>query len=470
MVPIKMFCAALLSLSFVSVSFADSSTETYGPFPVTVKGYSGDKTDSTAYTGQAARQVLQTSLKKLAGSGNGAANPDLHAQMAAYYAGKDEGRMILSPKGKDGFPIKQSGVDEISKGKDLKGKTYKGAITGWPGNMTGPEVAEFWIEKASGTSKGFDPLTGLDYGQLISKFLMGAVFYNQAVDNYLDELLAPDKKPNDKPYKEGKHYTGKEHVWDEAFGYFGAPAHALALDAKQAYGIAKRKPDLLATADHNGDGVVDLYREMTYGHAYYAADADKSGTNYMHTITKAFIDGRELIASADGAVLTSEQSARLHEIAGTIKQEWGKVIAEAAFKYAGSVYKDLQKLNAAIETGSDLGEIYRAYGKHWGELKGFAMALQTSGKSLGETGVQLDRLIGYSPLLLGGSQIGGIDADGNYIMTNTGMELGDYMVSMLKVQKVLDNHYGLAAKKNDATGALEGLMHELSESKGAESD
>ena len=465
-----MFFAALLSLIFVSVSVASDSVETYGPYPVTVKGYSGDKTDSTSYTGQMARHVLQTSLKKLAGSGNGEANPDLHAQMTAYYAGKDEGRSILSPKSKDGFPIKQSAVDEISKGKNLKGKTYKGAVTGWPGNMTGAEVTEFWIGKASGTSKGFDPLTGLDYGQLISKFLMGAVFYNQAVDNYLDELLEADKKPNDKPYKEGKQYTGKEHAWDEAFGYFGAPAHALALDANQAYGISKRKPELLETADHNGDGVVDLYREMTYGHAYYAADADKSGTNYLHTITQAFIDGRKLLTSADGAALTDAQRAQLKEFAGVIKSEWEKVIAEAAFKYAGSVYKDLQKLNTVVETGGDSAKIYRDYGKHWGELKGFAMALQTSGRSLGETGVQLDRLVGYSPLLLGGSQISGIDSDGNYTMTNTGMELGDYMVNMIKVQQVLDSRFGLAAKKNDATGALEDLMHELTESKGAESD
>ena len=470
MLPSKIFFATLLSLVFVSVGVASDSVETYGPYPVTVKGYSGDKTDSTSYTGQMARHVLQTSLKKLAGSGNGEANPDLHAQMSAYYAGKDEGRSILSPKSKDGFPIKQSAVDEISKGKNLKGKTYKGAVTGWPGNMTGAEVTEFWIGKASGTSKGFDPLTGLDYGQLISKFLMGAVFYNQAVDNYLDELLEADKKPNDKPYKEGKQYTGKEHAWDEAFGYFGAPAHALALDANQAYGISKRKPELLETADHNGDGVVDLYREMTYGHAYYAADADKSGTNYLHTITQAFIDGRKLLTTADGAALTDAQRAQLKEIAGVIKSEWEKVIAEAAFKYAGSVYKDLQKLNTVVETGGDSAKIYRDYGKHWGELKGFAMALQTSGRSLGETGVRLDRLVGYSPLLLGGSQISGIDSDGNYTMANTGMELGDYMVNMIKVQQVLDSHFGLAAKKNDATGALEDLMHELTESKGAESD
>ena len=132
-------------------------------------------------------------------------------------------------------------VDEISKGKDLKGKTYKGIVNGFPGRMSGPEVFEFMIDKASSSKGGFDPLTGYNYPQLISKFMMGAVFYSQAVDNYLDEKLEADKKPNNKPYKKGAHYTGKEHVWDEAFGYFGAPAHALDLNASQAYGIAKKK-------------------------------------------------------------------------------------------------------------------------------------------------------------------------------------------------------------------------------------
>ena len=53
---------------------------------------------------------------------------------------------------------------------------------------------------------------------------MGAVFYNQAVDNYLDEKMRADTKPNDKPYKDGACYTGKEHSWDEAFGYW-VPQH-----------------------------------------------------------------------------------------------------------------------------------------------------------------------------------------------------------------------------------------------------
>lgn len=458
----------LLAAAICSLAWNHSvASDTYGPFPITVKGYSGDKTDSTAYSGQAARHVLHNSLKKLAGKGDGNNAADVKANMTAYYSGKDEGRAIIDPKTKDAFVVMQTEVDQISKGKDLKGKTYKGVVNGWPGKMTGPEVIEFMIDKAASTKGGFDPLTGYNYPQLISKYAMGAVFYNQAVDNYLDEKLAADKKPNDKPYKEGAHYTGKEHVWDEAFGYFGAPAHTMTLDAKQVYGIAKKKD--LATADYNKDGKVDLYREMTYAHAYYAADSDKAGTNYLHTITQAFIDGRKLIASANGEALTGEQRNQLMGYADTIKTNWEKVIAEAAFKYAGSVYKDLEKLMTIVESGGDAKKAFKDYGKHWGELKGFTMALESSGKGLGEVGVKMNRLVGYGPVLLGGGQVMSIDDKGEYVIGGD-QDMGNYMVHMLKLQKLLADSYELKARKNDATKELTGLIESLGESLSAEND
>lgn len=445
----------------------------YGGFPVTVKGYTGDKTDSTSYTGQAARHVLHTSLKKLAGQGTGEANPDLEARMMDYYAGEGPGREILDPVSRGGFMIAQSRVDEISEGKNLAGKAYGGAVTGWPGSMTGAEVLEFMIGKAAAADQGFDVLTGHDYPQLISKFLMGAVFYNQAVDNYLDEKLQADVKPNDEPYSEGAPYTGKEHSWDEAFGYFGAPAHVLNLTPEQAYGIAKADEALADVADHDGDGKVDLYREMTYAHAYYAADADKSGkTEYLHTISRAFLDGRRLIASAGGEALSEEQLATLRSHADTIKSNWQKVIAEAAFKYAGSVYKDLNKLNIIVESDGDPREAFRGYAKHWGELKGFTLALQAGGDDLGETAVKLNRLIGYGPVLLGGGsggQVSGVDGNGDYEMGDA-PSMGDYMINMIKVQKLLADRFDLKARKNDATAQLHDVMESVDESQSAETD
>ena len=462
----KTTLAALIASSLV-FGCVFAKPDMYGNFPVTEKSYSGKKKDSTSYTGQVARHVLHNSLKKLAGKGNGNPNSELKATMMSYYSSKDAGRKIIDPTSKGEFKVKQTMVDEISKGKNLKGKTYKGLVNGFPGQMSGPEVFEFLIDKASSSNKGFDPVTGYNYPQLISKFMMGAVFYSQAVDNYLDEKMGADNKPNNKPYKKGAHYTGKEHSWDEAFGYFGAPAHAMALNAKQAYGIAKRKD--VKVADANGDGVVDLKTEMTFAHAYYAADSDKAGTKYMHTIVDAFIKGRQLIRDADGAALTDEQRAKLMSYAKVIKTNWERVIAEAAFKYAGSCYKDLEKLRTIVESNGDASKAFAAYGKHWGELKGFLMALETSGRSLGEAGVRMNRLVGYGPVLLGGGQVTGIDSDGNFLIGGN-RSMGEYQVHMVKLQKLLGDTFKLKARKNDVTGEMDDLLKSLGSSRAAEND
>lgn len=445
----------------------------YGNFPVTVDGYAGERHDSTAYSGQIARHLLHNALKALAADGTGSHDAALAARLQAYHSGTAPGRDILAPTSNGDFVIAQTRIDEIAAGKNLADKVYGGAVNGWPGAMTGAEVAAFMIDKAAAADHGFDVLTGYDYPQLISKFLMGAVFYNQAVDNYLDEKLAAGVKPNDAPYAEGAPYTGKEHVWDEAFGYFGAPAHVLTLTPEQVYGIAKTDPSLMAAADFNDDGAVDLTREMSYAHAYYAADADTSGeTDYLHTISRAFLDGRKLIAAAGGAALDDAQRATLREYAQTIRENWEKVIAEAAFKYAGSVYQDLNKLNIIIESDGDPRQAFRAYAKHWSELKGFTLALQTGGTDLGATAVKLNRLVGYGPVLLGGGSGGrvtGIDADGDYIM-GAAPSMGDYMVDMIRVQGLLAERFELVARNNDATGDLHEVLESLGESQSAETD
>lgn len=461
------------AVAFAAASLATSSAvagSSYAGFPVTLQGYSGDKTTSVSYTGQVARHVLHNSLKSLSKQGNGEPNPELEAQMMAYYAGEDAGRAIVSPTSKDGFAVKQKDIDEISNGKNLAGKAYKGVVTGWPGNMTGDEVLTDMIIKAAASEGGYDPVNGHDYIQLISKTLMGAVFYNQAVDNYLDEKLEAGNKPNDKPYKDGAYYTGKEHAWDEGFGYFGAPAHAMSLDPKTVYAIAKGKPDVFKAADANGDGVVDLVNEMTYAHAYYAASADKSGnSDYLNTIMQAFIDGRQLIADADGKALTDAQRQQLKGYAATIKTNWEKVIAEAAYKYAGSVYEDLKTIQTVIETNGEIVKPMRNYAKHWGELKGFALALQMSGEDLGGTAVQLNRLIGFSPALLGNTQVTGIDANGAYVQSK-GPSLPDYMGHMIKVQNLLDERFGLQAKGNMISDDLAALNAKIKAKDSGEND
>ena len=451
---------SLLVALFVAISFAKSSNagghDVYGPWPVTLNGYGGDKTNSTSYSGQIARHALHDSLKSLASKGD-------VAEMMAYFSGSDKNKPIIGPSSKDDFVFKQTLMNELSKGKNLSGKIYKGIINGWPGGMTGPEVLEFMIKKAALAPKGFDASTGYNYPQLISKFTMGAVFYNQAVDAYLDEKLDADVKPNNKAYKDGAHYTGKEHVWDEAWGYWGAAAHTLRLTAEQSYNVAKKKD--MTSADFNGDGFVDMKSEYTFAHAYYAASFDKGGkTKYLETITKAFIHGREVIASANGRSLNFDERTKLLSHRDTIVDNWEKVIAEAVFKYAGSVYKDMGKLE---NDSSDKN--FSNYAKHWGELKGFALALQCGKENLGETAVKLNRMMGYGPVLMNASQVVSVDSSGNFVKDQA-LEWDDYKLYMLKIQKLMMDQFGVEAKVNDQLADMSDLAAKLGSSDTAEND
>ena len=176
---VRVIALATGIMSSSALATAAFSENTYGPFPVTVKGYSGSKTNSVSYTGQIARHVLHDSLKKLAGKGDGGGNAAaLQAEMMSYFSGSDKNKAIIAPVDKGDFNIKQETVNEISSGKNLSGKSYKGAVTAWPGQMTGGEVLASMITHAAKTNGGFDPSTGYNYPQLISKFAMGAVFYN----------------------------------------------------------------------------------------------------------------------------------------------------------------------------------------------------------------------------------------------------------------------------------------------------
>ncbi|VVU95559.1 Domain of unknown function (DUF4856) [seawater metagenome] len=419
----------------------DQECVTYGPYPITLQGYDGEKKNSVAYTGQIARHILHESLKKAAGQGNSQA-------MMAYFKNPNneiDDIEILAPSGKGKFRFKQKTHGEISTGKNLSGKIYKGSVNGW-GGMTAEQIVEFMIEKAGETEDGFDPTTGYDYQQLLSKFIMGAVFYYQAVDNYLGAKLEADNKPNDKPYKKGKHYTGKEHSWDEAWGYWGAPAHSLCLTAEQNYSIAKRKD--LEAADYDGDNLVDLKFEHCYSHAYYAAAFDKGGkTDYLATINKAFIDGRNLINSAKGEILNDDQREKLKAFSIIIKENWQKVIAEAIFKYAGSTYKNIVKIQKKAFEGNDTSKEFRDYAKHWGELKGFALALGCSSYK-SEIAPTLHKIIGLGPVLLNNSKVVMVDTKGYNFGSDTS-NLEDYKNNMIDIQKIMLKEFDLTARIND---------------------
>ena len=94
---VGLLVAGLSPLMIAGMAYGDSSNN-YGPFPVTVKGYEGSATNSVSYSGQIARHVLHDSLKKLASAGDGGSNAEAaEAEMMAYFAGSDKNKAIISP-------------------------------------------------------------------------------------------------------------------------------------------------------------------------------------------------------------------------------------------------------------------------------------------------------------------------------------------------------------------------------------
>lgn len=451
-----------------------------------------DQTTSVSYSGQMARHTLRENLKKLLGTPSLIGSADEATVLAKINDwlknGEDSTNAVdddtlSAPATKDSFIITQTMVSELSSGKSLYADAYAGSqvdpipdvtdnfVMGVPGTeVTAQDVLDVWAANfarnyaANLNDDSFDMDNGFEYNQLFAKFLMGAVFYNKAVDKYLDEYLAEDTKPHNLPYKDGKHYTGKEHSWDEGFGYFGAAANYGELTAEQNYNVKKQKADYFANADWNEDGEVSLYTEYTSGPAYYAADADKNSSDdspstYGSDIMDAWLEGRQVIADAvddDGyaRVLTDSERDELMTHADTIRSNWEMVIAEAVYKYAGSSHSDIEDYQNAIANSETGEEELQDYYHHWSEGKGMMLSLQFGGANatMDKTNfLDIDGLLGFGPVLGDGSQVTGISGNTftKTAATGTAEEALDaYQLKLKQVQQKLDALYSLNTKKN----------------------
>ncbi len=481
---------------FVAVSMAllisgcnDSSTKSsfakpanYAGFPVTLKNAPGSHSSSVAYTGQMVRQVYRETVKavvKAPGTTGAIATAD---KVKRYLINPDNvaaGDNIIAPKDKTGFNIKETSYSEIGKG-GLHSKAFDtsssqadaipGVSTGdanitmgVPGNKSAQQTLDLWVadfaNNHSTTSDIYvNMTTGYDYNQLFPKFLMGAVFYNQAVDKYLDEYIAvAGTKDNVEPYGTGKHYTGKEHSWDEGFGYWGAAANYGALTAEQNYNVKKQKSANFANADLNKDKAVSLYTEYTSGPAYYAAsfDRDDKGSTYGKDMMNAWLNGRTLIANAvdvngDARNLTDAERTSLKAYAVTIQRNWEMVLAEAVYKYAGTAHSTL----ATLQLDPTNTTKQKAYYKQWGELKGFMLSLQYGGvnsKINKAKFVEIDNLVGFGPVLANGSQVTGVTGN-TFVVTALASGTADaavdaYQVKLKSVQTKLNAFYTLKVKQ-----------------------
>ncbi len=364
---------------------------------------------SVAYSGQTFRQVLIMAMKTELSAiqdeiaaGSVFADGDVAARLYFYYQ-FDSASSGSLPHGLSTTPAPlQTSWDDISTNKDLVGKIagndeagqhkdWTTDMVGWPAAASPDDLVVQWIEAVDDLAVEYsignipvDPLgnqvekffispEGLDYQQLLQKFLLGAVNFSQAADDYLDDdtegkgLLTDNTAPDgDAPY------TALEHQWDEAFGYFGAAVDYLEYSDDEIATAGGRPEFANGYHDSDGDGAIDLLREINFGVSVNAGKRDRGAatsapTDFSTETMTAFLTGRHIIARADGA-LSDEQFAALQDQRDIAVLGWEKAMAASAIHYFNKVIQDL---NAADYSFSD-------HAKHWGELKGFLLSLQFS--------------------------------------------------------------------------------------------
>lgn len=203
----------VISLAATSCKDKDEDPE---PAPVTPPtGYTVPTTynfTNVNYSGQTTRMMMLDSISEYMKRGNTQGVVLDAAQMKNMYANS-------------GSPF--SNVDLDASGKQLKNKVYSGdqvyfdnlfdsiamnsqSVTPGSNGVAGVVT--------SGTKKYLFNAKGIEFAQIIKKQMQSAVFYYQAVEQYLTNLPTVDNTT----VTTGQG-TVMEHNADEAFGYFGVP-------------------------------------------------------------------------------------------------------------------------------------------------------------------------------------------------------------------------------------------------------
>lgn len=268
------------------------------------------------YSGQTARMAMLSELDAYIKTGNNGAVLDaqimknMYANANAPFADASlntSGKQLKDKTIATAQSVFEDYFDAVAAASKSKGAA---ATNGTAGILTTADNKKYLVDA-----------NGVEYGQVITKGLMGAVFYNQAVEGYLTEnKIGPATDNSNVTPGEG---TKMEHHWDEAFGYFGAPTDFPA-------------------------NLSNLKFWANYSNQVNAA------LNSNKTIMDAFIKGRAAISAKD---MAGKDAA-----AATLRTEWERLVAASA----------IHELNAAKTNVAD-----QAKKSHYlSEAIGFVMGLK----------------------------------------------------------------------------------------------
>ena len=198
---------------------------------------------------------------------------------------------------------------------------------------------------------------GLEYAQILEKGLYGAIFYDQMVDNYLrpTQAGAQNTKGNNSG-QAGSDYatngTGRQHRFDEVFGYFGANPLTY--------------PNAANTS--NGDG------EFVANYTFDFSDEVETAmdVNVAQKLMDAFLFGRSALKAGEGTTASNESTNETYYNAARadIKLYSEIGLATAAYHYLNDAISD-------VNNADDLAKLH-----HLSEGIAFIYALSFNSEGL----------------------------------------------------------------------------------------
>ncbi|MCY4014011.1 MAG: DUF4856 domain-containing protein [Gammaproteobacteria bacterium] len=435
-----------------------------------------DDGSSVSYSGQTARQMLISAMKAEIGGLEEAIGMEdtVRATLNFYITGDgvdDTPHGFTVAGGEPVIPGPTYG--DVSTGKNLGSKTagqdkpehvLGGEFFGWdaldegsmPIDLVNHYIDRLVVEATDGNTPLISTVDGQvavdgvyidehgrDYQQLVQKFLGGAVAFSQGTADYLST-----KWGDYLTTVEGKDYTGAEHKFDEAFGYYGATRDINEYTDDEAAAKGGREGWGMGYHDTNEDGSIDLRAEFVFGHAQNCAKRDRGSngaTDYSKEAADAFLLGRQILgnAAASGNGLSDDQLVALHDQIAIAAKTWEKCIAATVVHYINDTVGDMGKYEAG--NFADLDN-FKNVAKHWGEMKGFALGLQFSPFSPfrdgSVDGITVDSLktvlslMGDAPVLADGSQGGVMPADGAQAAIDAHIE------GLMDARDILQTAYG----------------------------
>lgn len=322
---------------------------------------------SVSYSGQVVRNMLVADIKSIIGNEADAATPDgVKTDVLALYNYDDaSAKTTLVTAGT--FALVADGYSDISTGKNLSGKISTDLVANYgDGSMNAEALVTAWLDTidariAAGHTGADIYITSdlVDLNQMINKLLLGSLTYHAGTNDYLTGLSDRD---NVDPKTDGAYYTDREHGFDEAFGYFGAARDYTSFTDDD---LASKNGGTIYK-DANGDGSIDLNSEYNFGFSTNAGKRDRVETTVAPDFTT---DAFNAFLACRTAIANERSDEEVDLFAEAAAQTWEKVIAATAVHYINDTKADLDAYDGdPVATKEDLA-------KHFGEMKGFALAL-----------------------------------------------------------------------------------------------